>query len=116
MGLKGFFKRSACVALAAGAMTTGLILASPSSSGASTSTPTVATWAEQPQTPPNYIFPFMSVTYFSVANINEFQYLMYRPLYWFGNGTTPSLNASLSVANQPKYTNKAETLTVKLKD
>ena len=30
---------------------------------------------------------------------------MYRPLYWFGNGSTPNLNSSLSVANQPKYTN-----------
>ena len=36
--------------------------------------------------PPNYIFPFMSLAFFSVTNINQFQYLMYRPLYWFGNG------------------------------
>ena len=98
-------------------MTTGLFLAGPiTSSGAATSTPTVASWAEQPQTPPNYIFPFMSLTYFSVANISEFQYLMYRPLYWFGNGTTPGLNENLSLADQPAYTNNNSTLTINLKD
>src|ERR1035438_4078382 len=117
MGLKGFFKRSACVAFAAGIMTTGLFLAGPiTSSGAATSTPTVATWAEQPQTPPNYIFPFMSLTYFSIGNISQFQYLMYRPLYWFGNGTTPGLNENLSLADQPAYTNNNSTLTINLKD
>ena len=36
---------------------------------------------------------------------------MYRPLYWFGNGSTPNLNPSLSVANQPKYTTDAESNT-----
>jgi len=117
MGLKGFFKRSACVAMAAAAMTTGLFVAGPiPSSGGATSTPTVATWAEQPQSPPNYIFPFMSLTYFSIANISEFQYLMYRPLYWFGNGTTPGLNENLSLADQPAYTNNNSTLTLNLKD
>jgi peptide/nickel transport system substrate-binding protein len=81
MGMKAFLKRSASVVFAAGIMTTGLFLAGPiSSSGAATSTPTSVTWAEQPQSPPNYIFPFMSLTYFSIANISEFQYLMYRPL------------------------------------
>ena len=113
MGLKGFFKRSACVAMAAGVMTTGLILAAPTTSGAST--PTTATWAEAPNTAPNFIFPYMSLAFFSVANINQFQELMYRPLYWFGNGTTPNLNPSLSVANQPKYTNNSETVTIQLK-
>ncbi len=53
-----------------------------------------ATWAEAPNTQPNYIFPFMSLAYFSVANINQFQFLMYRPLYWFGNGAQPTLNPS----------------------
>jgi peptide/nickel transport system substrate-binding protein len=113
MGLKGFFKRSACVAMAAGVMTTGLILAAPTTSGAST--PTTATWAEQPNTAPNYIFPYMSLAFFSVANINQFQELMYRPLYWFGNGSTPNLDPSLSVANQPKYSNNNETVTIQLK-
>jgi peptide/nickel transport system substrate-binding protein len=101
MGLKGIFKRAACVAFAAGIMSTGLLIASSTTSGAST--PTTATWAETPNATPNYIFPYMSLAFFSVSNINQFQELMYRPLYWFGNGSTPDLNPSLSVADQPKY-------------
>ena len=35
-----------------------------------------ATFALQPSTTPNYIFPFSSSTYFSVVNSEDFQYLM----------------------------------------
>ena len=28
----------------------------------------------------------MNLAYFTVANVKQFQYLMYRPLYWFGTG------------------------------
>ena len=38
-----------------------------------------------PRRPADYIFPFMNLAYFTVANIEQFQYLMYRPLYWFGS-------------------------------
>ena len=46
-------------------------------------------FAELPSTVPNYIFPFMSLAFFSVDNISQLQQLMYRPLYWFGKGTQP---------------------------
>lgn len=72
-----------------------------------------ATWAEQPSAPPNYIFPFVSSTYSSTANISEFQYLMYRPLYWFGNGANPTLNTSLSLASAPVYNGTTVTITLK---
>ena len=62
-----------------------------------------ATYALPPSTVPNYIFPFASSAYFSVVNSEYFQYLMYRPLYWFGNGTSPTLNARLSLADPPQY-------------
>ena len=52
---------------------------------------------------PNYIFPFMSLAFFSVSNISDLQQLMYRPLYWFGNGSNPTLNPSLSLASNPAY-------------
>jgi peptide/nickel transport system substrate-binding protein len=100
--------------LAAGVLTVGLAATLPATpSGAST--PTTATYAEQPQTAPDYIFPFMSLAFFSVANINQFQELMYRPLYWFGNGSTPNLNPSLSLADNPVYSNNDTTVTVTLK-
>jgi peptide/nickel transport system substrate-binding protein len=75
----------------------------------------IATWAETPGTAPNYIFPFMSLAYFTVANIKQFQYLMYRPLYWFGQGAQPTRNGSLSLAPKPMYSRDDTTLVVKLK-
>ena len=72
-----------------------------SGNGGAAATPTggtpvtggTATYALPPNTVPNYIFPFDSSTYFSVVNSEYFQYLMYRPLYWFGNGASPTLNS-----------------------
>lgn len=85
----------------------------------STSAPVIkggtVTWAEPPSGAPNYILPFMSLQYFSVSNISEFQYMMYRPLYWFGQGNTPALNNKLSVANAPVYNTGAKTITITLK-
>jgi len=72
-----------------------------------------ATWALQPSSSPNYIFPFSSSTYFSSVNAQEFQYLMYRPLYWFGNGASPTLNTGLSLANPPAYNGRLVTITMK---
>jgi len=54
-----------------------------------------------------------------VANISQFEYMMYRPLYWFGAGGTdntsqPTLNLSLSLANQPTYSNGDTTVSFTL--
>ncbi len=109
----GLIRQILGVGLAAGALTTGLVTLAPATtSGASK--PTTITFAEPPQTPPNFIFPFMSLAFFSVSNTESFQYLMYRPLYWFGDGATPNLNLSLSLAAQPTYNNAANTVTVDL--
>ncbi len=115
MAYRGSIRKVVSTALAAGALTLGLAAAAPASS-AGASTPSVVTWAEAPQTAPNYIFPFMSLAFFSVANISQFQYLMYRPLFWFGEGNTPGLNLQLSLANQPHYTNGGATVTINLKN
>jgi peptide/nickel transport system substrate-binding protein len=92
------------------------------SSSSSSSTPAAsaspvsggtATWAEPPSATPNYIFPFVSSAYNSVTNESQFQFLMYRPLYWFGNGSQPTLNATLSVANYPTFNGNTVTITLK---
>ncbi len=75
----------------------------------------VATFAELPATKPNYIFPLTSGGYFSVANLSQFQFLMFRPLYWFGQGGKVTLNSSLSLASDPVYTDGGKTVTMKLK-
>ena len=49
-----------------------------------------AVYALPPSTTPNYIFPFASSAYISVINASNFANLMYRPLYWFGNGSQPT--------------------------
>ena len=97
------------------------VLAACSSSSSSPSTSAsaapvtggTATWAELPATIPNYIFPFDSSAYFSVANLSQFQFLMYRPLYWFGDGVSPTLNQSLSLADPPVFSGLNVTITLK---
>ena len=92
-----------------------------SGNGAAASSPTggtpvkggTATYALPPSTVPNYIFPFDSSTFFSVSNSQYFQYLMYRPLYWFGQGTSPTLNSSLSLADPPSYNGRNVTIHLK---
>jgi peptide/nickel transport system substrate-binding protein len=74
-----------------------------------------AYWAEAPQATPNYIFPFAAFAYFSVANLTQFQELLYRPLYWFGNGATPNLNPALSIAKNPTYSHGNTVVTVTFK-
>jgi len=54
----------------------------------------------------------MSGTYYSNVNLYQFQALMFRPLYWFGTGTQPSFNESLSLAKSPVFTNGGKTVTI----
>jgi peptide/nickel transport system substrate-binding protein len=65
----------------------------------------------------NWIFPFYAITNASVYNGQEFQWLMYRPLYMFGNNTNTSviINYPLSTANPPVYSNGGKTVTVTMK-
>jgi peptide/nickel transport system substrate-binding protein len=72
-----------------------------------------AVYAEPPATVPNYIFPFTSSAYISVINAGYFSQLMYRPLYWFGNGNQPTLNTKLSLANPPTWSGNTATITLK---
>jgi peptide/nickel transport system substrate-binding protein len=73
--------------------------------------------AEGAAAPPNYIFPFASLQFFSVTNFEGFMDLMYRPLYWFGSptSTAPDVDYALSPANQPVWSNNNETVTISLK-
>jgi peptide/nickel transport system substrate-binding protein len=74
-----------------------------------------ATFAESPGAPPNYIFPMDALQYFDVENIYQFQDLMFRPLYWFGDGSKVVLNDSLSLADAPRYSDGDTEVTIKLK-
>src|SRR5215467_9704615 len=65
----------------------------------------------------NWIFPFYAITNASVYNGQQFQWLMYRPLYMFGNNTnaSTSINYPLSTANPPVYSNGGKTVAVTMK-
>jgi peptide/nickel transport system substrate-binding protein len=67
-----------------------------------------------------WIFPFAGNTEASVGNFQRFQWLMYRPLYLFGNNNTNSnsnlaINYPLSPAQPPVYSNGGKTVTVTMK-
>jgi peptide/nickel transport system substrate-binding protein len=76
-----------------------------------------AYWAEGAGAKPNWIFPFAPLSYFSVANLTQFQELMYRPLYYFGPPTSsaPTVDFQLSLANAPVWSNGDKTVTINLK-
>jgi peptide/nickel transport system substrate-binding protein len=78
-------------------------------------TKTTATFAEPPGATPSYILPLMSLKYFSVVNASQFQYLLYRPLYWFGENGQVHLNDRLSLANAPQYSADGTSVTITLK-
>jgi peptide/nickel transport system substrate-binding protein len=84
----------------------------PSGSGLHNST---INFAEGPGASPNYIFPYMSCKYFSVSNINGFQFEMYRPLYWFGLGSSAAVVPSLSLSALPVMSNANKTVTLNMK-
>jgi peptide/nickel transport system substrate-binding protein len=107
--------RLVSTALALGVVMGTMMVLAPSS-GASSSSSKAVTWAEQPTTTPNFIFPFYPGSDCSVANVDQFQYLLYRPLYTYGVGSAFEVNPELSVANQPVYSNNDMTVTLTLKN
>jgi peptide/nickel transport system substrate-binding protein len=114
MGMTGHLKRLLALSMAIGALMAGLIVAAPTTGSAGAATPTTATWAEAPQATPNFILPYYPAQLCSVNNVEQFQFLMYRPLYWFGVGTSPNVNTSLSVGKTPTFS--GDTVTVDLKN
>jgi peptide/nickel transport system substrate-binding protein len=75
----------------------------------------VAYFAEDAGAKPNYIFPLDSSAYFTIENTSLFQFLMYRPLYWFGIGSKTGINYQLSLANPPVFSDGDRTVTITLR-
>jgi peptide/nickel transport system substrate-binding protein len=73
------------------------------------------TFAESPGAPPNYIFPLDALQYYSTNNLAQFQYLMWRPLYWIGDQASITLNDALSLAQPPVYSQGNTVVTINLK-
>ena len=65
---------------------------------------------------PSWIWPFMPSQDFAVNNAQQFQWLMYRPLYMFGdNGDSTTVNYALSPARAPVYTDGGKTVVITFK-
>ena len=104
------------LAMSVGAVASSLSLGliATATSGASAPSGTI-TYAEGAGANPNYIFPYMGCAYFSVDNINQFQDLMFRPLYWFGLGASSAYVPKLSLAASPAFSNGNRTITLNMK-
>jgi len=74
-----------------------------------------ATFALPPGTTPNYIFPMLTGAYYSVANIEQFQRLSYRSLYWIGNAQgQPVVDPAMSLAQPPTWSDHDSVATIHL--
>jgi peptide/nickel transport system substrate-binding protein len=75
------------------------------------------TFAEQPGSPPTYIFPLYDGANSGNNNITYLQPLMWLPLYWFGHSQNDqaTINYPLSMAYPPVFSDGGETVTMKLK-
>jgi peptide/nickel transport system substrate-binding protein len=118
MQFKSKLRLLATIGTVAGACTLGLV--APSVSGASSalvaSTPSnTITFAEGAGAAPNYIFPYLSCQYFSVATLSQFQEMTYRPVYWFGTPGSSAVDYKLSPADAPKFSNGDKTITIDMK-
>ena len=77
----------------------------------------ILTFAEQPGSPPTYIFPLYDGANSGNDNITYLQPLMWLPLYWFGhsNSEQATINYGLSMADPPSFSKNGKTVTMKLK-
>ncbi len=75
----------------------------------------VVYFAEQPSSPPNYIFPLISGEYWTLTNVFDLQQLLYRPLYFFGANGRETVDYSLSLAEAPRYSDRDSVVTITMK-
>ncbi len=60
--------------------------------------------ALQPGNSINWILPMCPTQFATGPNLEDFEYLMWRPLYWIGSPTSVGLNAAESLAAPAKFT------------
>jgi peptide/nickel transport system substrate-binding protein len=124
-------RRALLAAVCAVAVAVGLAACSKASSGGGISNSTGAfgtvpaasgtpvggtiTWALAPGSAPTWIFPVTPGANLSTTDTSSFQYEMWRPLYWYGNGVSPTLVPSMSLADTPVYSNGDKTVTIRMK-
>ena len=105
---------SSTASAGAGVAMTGQVGAVPDMATGAEKTGTV-TVAAPPNSAPTWILPLVTGAADSVFDVDEFDYQMYRPLYWLVNGVEPTETPTMSLANDPTWSNgdKAVTFTLK---
>jgi peptide/nickel transport system substrate-binding protein len=62
-----------------------------------------------------WVLPIITAADNSIYTVQFFDYLMWRPLYWFPKGTSQTEDKSLSLAADPVWSNGDKTVTLNLK-
>ncbi len=118
--VRGSLLRRSAIALSACALL-GLTVAACTSSGATTTSGGArvkggtVTFAEPPGVIPNWILPFVSTTDYSYFGDFDWDWQMWRPVYFVGTPTSPNIDFSESLAYPPVFTNGDKTVTITLK-
>jgi peptide/nickel transport system substrate-binding protein len=71
-------------------------------------------FTEGSDAPPNYIFPMYTFAVCSTTNSDQLMYMLYPPLYTFGNNYRPTVDYNASIGQQPTISNGGKTYTIKL--
>ena len=120
-------RRSRAGRLVAALVAGGLVLSACSSHPSSATTTTTTTgqatpvaggtayFAEQPNSAAFYTFPLTPPNIGSLYTITQFQNLLWRPLYWFGNNGAPTMDPARSLAAPPTYLDGGRAVAIRLK-
>jgi len=73
------------------------------------------TYALPPGAMPNWILPMPTSSSNAVYNVFNFEWQMWPPMYHTPDGSTPTVDPALSVANAPTWSNGDKTMTITVK-
>ena len=73
------------------------------------------TYGFQATNAPTWVLPEVTAAFNSVYNTFLFEYEMWRPLYYAPNGSSQTVDETLSVANAPVWSNGDKTVSISLK-
>jgi peptide/nickel transport system substrate-binding protein len=83
--------------------------------GTASGTAGTITYALPPDAVPNWILPIPGSGFNSVFNLFNFGWQMWPPMYYAPDGSDPTVDSSLSVANTPVWSNGDKTMTITVK-
>lgn len=63
---------------------------------------------------PNYIFPMTSPQVCGINNVEQLSAMLYRPLYWYGNNYSPTVDYNYSIGQKPVFSPDGKTVTITL--